>query len=84
MVEEREIDILKHALVPEHSVLSGEERAALLQELKITTGQLPKILAADPVVKAMGAKPGDVLKIIRKSRTAGTATYYRLVVKGGE
>ena len=42
---------------------------------------LPYILAKDPVVQAIGAKPGDVIKIIRKSRTGHEVVYYRLVVR---
>jgi len=78
---EKEINILKHELVPEHIILREEEKKELRERLKIKTGQLPKILSNDPVVKSIGAKEGDVLKIIRKSATAGIAIYYRLVVK---
>jgi DNA-directed RNA polymerase subunit H len=72
--------ILNHELVPKHEILSEEETKELLETLKITKEQLPKILSKDPVVKILGAKPGDVIKIIRKSATAGEAIYYRVVV----
>ena len=76
---DKETDILKHELVPQHAILSEEEKKELLEKLKITQGQLPKILTTDSVVKAIGAKEGDVVKIMRKSITAGKHTYYRLV-----
>lgn len=38
--------------------------------------------ANDPLAKLLNAKIGDVIKIIRKSETAGEADYYRVVVKG--
>lgn len=43
--------------------------------------QLPKIRKDDPVVKAIDAKPGDILKITRKSHTAGKFVTYRLVLE---
>ena len=55
--------------------------AELLKKYNITITQLPKIYVTDAVVKALDAKEGQVLKVIRKSQTAGTAVYYRLVVK---
>lgn len=78
---EKEINILKHKLVPKHMILKDEEKKELLEKLKILPEQLPKILTNDPVVKVIGAKEGDVIKIIRKSPTAGVAVYYRLVIK---
>ncbi len=74
-------NVLKHRFVPEHVVLSEEEKKKLLEKYNISEKQLPKILAKDPVVKALGAKPGDVIKIIRSSPVAGKVVYYRLVVK---
>jgi DNA-directed RNA polymerase subunit H len=78
---EKEFDILKHELVPEHNIINENERKELFEKLNITEKQLPKILTNDPAVKAIGAKEGDVLKIIRKSATAGTSIYYRVVAK---
>ena len=74
-------NILKHRLVPEHVILSEEEKKKLLEKYNIDEKQLPKILVRDPVVKAIGAKPGDVIKIIRKNELVGEVVYYRLVVK---
>jgi len=78
---EKELDILKHELVPEHIILNENGKKELLERLKITEKNLPKVLTNDPVVKAIGAKEGDVLKIVRKSATAGSSTYYRVVAK---
>lgn len=78
---EDDINILKHELVPEQVIMKDDEKKELLERFKIKPLQLPKILTTDPVVKAIGAKEGDILKIIRKSPTAGTSEYYRIVVK---
>ncbi|HHW16900.1 MAG TPA: DNA-directed RNA polymerase subunit H [Methanothermobacter sp.] len=72
-------DILKHQLVPEHVILSEEEAEKILEEMKIHAEQLPRIRTDDPVVKAIGAKEGDILKIIRESPTAGRFVTYRIV-----
>jgi len=44
--------------------------------------QLPRLKASDPAVLAIGAKPGDVVRIIRDSPTAGKYVSYRHVVEG--
>ncbi len=69
-----------HILVPKHEVLSQEEAEELLRVLGISKEQLPKIKATDPIVKEIGAKPGDIVKITRESLTAGKSVFYRLVV----
>ena len=61
--------------------MKEDEIKEILEKYKIKRLQLPKILTTDPVVKALGAKEGDVLRIIRKSPTAGTSEYYRTVAK---
>jgi len=74
--------ILEHELVPKHIILSPEEREEVLKKYNITKlSQFPRILKSDPVVKAIGAKKGDLIKIIRKSTTAKEAIYYRVVVE---
>jgi len=74
-------DILKHELVPDHVVLSKSDVKKIIKKLDIHPEQLPKIKSNDPVVKAIEAKPGDILKITRKSQTAGKFISYRLVLE---
>jgi DNA-directed RNA polymerase subunit H len=73
-------DILKHKLVPDHAILSKTEANKIIKQLNIHQEQLPKIKVDDPVVKEISAKSGDVLKITRKSHTAGKFITYRLVI----
>jgi len=76
----KKFTILDHELVPRHILLTKEERKQLLEQLKIRPEQLPWIRASDPVAKLIGAKPGDIVKIIRKSPTASEVIAYRFVV----
>ena len=81
MAEAEEFNILNHELVPKHIILNQEERKEVLDKYKIKPENLPKILLSDPAVKASKAKEGDIIKLIRKSRTAGTSVYFRVVIK---
>ena len=74
-------DIFEHKLVPKHEILTQEEREKVLAEYRVKPYQLPQIKASDPAVKAIGAKPGDILRITRKSQTAGEHVAYRFVVE---
>ncbi len=72
--------ILEHELVPKHEIVSPEEAVEILRRYGIRPEQLPWIRSSDPVVRAIGAKPGDIVKIIRKSPTGGEIVVYRYVV----
>ncbi len=72
-------DILQHSNVPKHEILSDSEISNIFKDVEYEIKQLPKIKSDDPVVKAIGAKRGDILKITRESQTAGTFITYRLV-----
>jgi DNA-directed RNA polymerase subunit H len=75
-------DIFEHAIVPRHEILPEEEKKQLLEGLRVHPYQLPQISFSDPAVKIIGAKPGDVVRIIRdKSPTAGEHIAYRYVVE---
>ncbi len=78
----KKFNILEHELVPKHEVLSVKEAVEVLRKLKVRPEQLPWLRASDPVARAIGAKPGDIVRIIRKSPTAGTIVVYRYVIAG--
>ena len=68
-------------MVPDHRIMAEEEIGELLSTYHLSLEQLPKIFHDDPAVKTVKAKPGNVIRIIRSSQTAGRAESYRLVVK---
>jgi DNA-directed RNA polymerase subunit H len=74
-------NIFEHELVPKHELLTPEEKMKILTEYRVQPYQLPRIRAADPAAKAIGARPGDIVRIIRKSPTAGKYVSYRYVVE---
>ncbi len=77
-----ELDVRKHVHVPKHEILSAEQAKEVLGQFKVTPNQLPLIKVSDPVAKAIGAKPGQILRITRDSPTAGKAIVYRHTVEG--
>jgi len=74
-------DLFEHKLLPKHEILTEKEREQILSQYRVQPYQLPQIKASDPAVKAIDAKPGDVLRVIRKSSTAGEHIAYRYVVE---
>jgi DNA-directed RNA polymerase subunit H len=72
--------IFDHDFVSKHELLNSEEREQILDEYKMQPYQLPRIRASDPAVIAVGGNPGDIVKVIRKSVTAGKYVAYRYVV----
>ena len=73
-------DVMQHYLVPKHVKLKDKEKKDLLEKYQISVRDLPKITISDPAVLHLEPKVGDVVKIIRKSPTAGQTEYYRGVV----
>jgi DNA-directed RNA polymerase subunit H len=76
----KKYDIQQHILVPEHSKLNDKEKKDLLDRYHITLKELPKIMEKDPSIAHLKVKVGDVVKIKRKSPTAGESIFYRGVI----
>ncbi|WP_135826835.1 MULTISPECIES: DNA-directed RNA polymerase subunit H [Halorussus] len=74
------VDVSQHDMVPDHSVVDDEELDGVLEEYDIKTTDLPKIQRTDAALPDE-AEVGDVIKIVRDSRTTDEATIYRLVVE---
>ncbi|WP_158055354.1 DNA-directed RNA polymerase subunit H [Halorussus halophilus] len=74
------VDVSQHNMVPDHSVVDDEELDGVLEEYNIKETDLPKIKRTDSALPD-DAEVGDVIKIVRDSRTTDSATVYRLVVE---
>jgi DNA-directed RNA polymerase subunit H (RpoH/RPB5) len=76
---------MNHVLVPEHILLSPEETADVLAKYSISIEELPKIKRSDACIRSMELRVGEIprgsiVKIIRRSDTAGISYAYRLVI----
>lgn len=76
----KKVDIRKHVLIPKHTKLSEKEKEEVLKRYKATTADFPRILKRDAALQGLNLKFGDMIKIVRKSSTAGQTTFYRVVV----
>lgn len=82
MTKKKKIDVLLHKYVPKHVLLTKDETDELLMKYKIGVTDLPQMFEKDPVAIAIGAKEGDIVKIVRDSETSVTSVvYYRYVKK---
>ncbi len=74
------VDVSQHTLVPEHTVLDRDTVEDVLTEYDIRRTDLPKIHRRDAALPE-DANVGDVVKIVRDSRTTDEAIVYRLVIE---
>jgi DNA-directed RNA polymerase subunit H len=82
LAKKKKIDVLLHKFVPQHLLLTKDETQKLLKKYNIEVTDLPQIFEKDPVAIAIGAKEGDIIKIIRESQTTvKSVDYYRYVKK---
>ena len=79
---EPRFSVMSRQLVPTHIILSGTEEHEVPVKYKATKDCLPKIRRSDPCVQSLEAKAGEeirhghVIKIVRKSDTAGVYVTY--------
>ena len=80
---EVQVDISEHELIGRHRLVGVAETAELLAHYRLKADQLPRIQESDAMARFIGAQPGDVVKIVRASETAGRYATYRLCVRLG-
>ncbi len=78
-------EVMNHVLVPEHILLSPDETADVLEKYSISIEELPKIKRSDACIRSLELRVGEIprgsiVKIIRRSDTAGISYAYRLVI----
>jgi len=78
-IKRLQFNILKHVLVPKHTILTQTEKELFMKNYNIfDKSQIPDISYFSPVSIVMGIRPDDVVKIERASRTSIQSNYYRI------
>ena len=80
-IKKNQILVPDHVYVPKHEIISKQEAEDVLKKYNCKPTELPLIFVTDPAILGLGVKPGDMIRITRKSGTAGESTYYRYVVE---
>jgi DNA-directed RNA polymerase subunit H len=80
--KKKEIVITDHIYQPRHEIVPRKEAEEVLKRYNTKPSQLPYILMEDKGLEELDVRPGDIIKITRKSPTAGESVYYRYVVEG--
>jgi DNA-directed RNA polymerase subunit H (RpoH/RPB5) len=80
-IKRLQFNILNHVLVPLHTVLAESDVKLIMEKYNITSKSLfPDISRFDPVARVIGLRPGQVCHIVRPSKTAIEANYYRVCI----
>ena len=78
-LKQLQFNVLEHSLVPPHRVLTSEEATEIKKKYNIIDdSQLPDISRFSPVSLALGIRPGEICEILRPSKTAIIAPFYRI------
>lgn len=76
----KKLKLENHHLAVKHLKLSEAEKKKLFEKYHVALKELPKILKTDPAIMDLNVEVGDIVKVLRKSPTAGEIIYYRGVV----
>ena len=82
MSEKKVVKITNHIYQPKHEIRPRKDAEEILKKYNTKPSQLPYIMISDKAIEDLDVRPGDIIKITRKSPTAGESVYYRFVVEG--
>jgi len=80
-IEKKVVKISNHIYQPKHEILSKSGAEEILKKYNTKPSQLPYMMIDDKGIEDLDVRPGDIVKITRKSATAGESVYYRYVVE---
>ena len=80
--EKKILKITDHIYQPKHEILPRDQGEDVLRKYNTKPNQLPYILQSDRGIEDLDPRPGDIIKITRRSPTSGESVYYRYVVEG--
>jgi DNA-directed RNA polymerase subunit H len=80
--EKKVLKITDHVYQPKHEILPKNQAEEVLKKFNTKPSQLPYIMRSDKGIEDLEPRPGDIIKIIRRSPTSGESVYYRYVVEG--
>ena len=80
-IKRLQFNVLDNNLQPKFAIVPDSEVVNIMKKYNITDKiQFPDISRFDPVSRAIGLRPGQLCHIVRPSKTAIEADYYRLCV----
>jgi len=84
-IKRLQFNILKHELVPPHSILKDQDEIdKFIKEYNINinniNNEIPDISRFSPVALMIGIRPGEICKIQRDSKTAINSLFYRICI----
>lgn len=78
-IKRLQFNILKHILVPKHTILNENETELFMKKYNILDNtQIPDISYFSPVAIVIGLRPNNIVKIERSSRTSIKSDFYRI------
>ena len=78
-IKKLQFNILKHAYVPPHRILTKKEEEDFKKKFNVTdNSQMPEISRFDPVAMAIGLRKNQICEIKRNSKTAIVKNFYRI------
>ena len=78
-IDRLQFNVLEHVWQPSFRILSETEKLNVEKIWNVmNNGELPILSRFDPVAQAIGIRTGEVCEIIRPSKTAISAPYYRI------
>ena len=80
-IKRLQFNILDNNLQPKFAIVPETEVVKIMKKYNITDKiQFPDISRFDPVARAIGLRPGQLCHIVRSSKTAIEADYYRICI----